>query len=91
VPALRQRHEDILLLVRHFARSFAGGMGRRMKWIPSSTMDALMTYSWSGNICELHPIELAVIRSAGERLNVPVSDTPAPDEEAWIEQLTFAG
>src|SRR5262249_13979385 len=53
VPALRERREDIPLLVRYFARHFAGRMGRRVRWIPASTMDALVEYSWPGNIREL--------------------------------------
>jgi len=74
VPPLRERREDIPLLVRHFARHYAARMGRRIKWIASSTMDALTGYSWPGNIRELQNlIERAVIRSAGERLDVPVS------------------
>ena len=75
VPALRERPEDIPLLVRHFARSCAARMGRKIKWIPSTAMEALARYSWPGNIRELQNlIERAVIRSAGERLDVPVSE-----------------
>ena len=75
VPALRERREDIPLLVRHFARHFALRTGRRVKWIPSSAMKALVEYAWPGNIRELQNlIERAVIRSAGERLEVPVAD-----------------
>jgi len=75
VPALRERREDIPLLVRHFARHFALRTGRRVKWIPSNAMKALVDYVWPGNIRELQNlIERAVIRSTGERLEVPVGD-----------------
>ena len=75
VPALRERREDIPLLVRHFARHFALRTGRRIKWIASSAMAALVEYAWPGNIRELQNlIERAVIRSAGERLEVPLWD-----------------
>jgi formate hydrogenlyase transcriptional activator len=75
VPALRERREDIPLLVRHFARHHAQRTGRRIKWIPSSAMDALVRHSWPGNIRELQNlIERAVICSTGERLEVPVWD-----------------
>ena len=75
VPPLRARAEDIPLLVRHFARNFAARMGRRIKWVSSTAMDALVSYSWPGNIRELQNlIERAVIRSSGERLDVPVSE-----------------
>jgi formate hydrogenlyase transcriptional activator len=74
VPPLRERPEDIPPLVRHFARHFAARMGRRIKWILPSAMDALVGHSWPGNIRELQNlIERAVIRSAGDRLDVPVS------------------
>ena len=75
VPALRERPQDIPLLVRYFARLHSNRMGRRVKWIASSAMDALAAYSWPGNIRELQNlIERAVIRSRGERLDVPVSE-----------------
>jgi formate hydrogenlyase transcriptional activator len=75
VPPLRERPEDIAPLVRHFARHYAARMGRRIAWISSEAMNALMRYSWPGNIRELQNlIERAVIRSAGEQLDVPVSE-----------------
>jgi len=75
VPPLRERPEDIPPLVRHFARHYARRMSRKAAWMPSTAMDALVRYSWPGNIRELQNlIERAVIRSAGERLDVPVSE-----------------
>jgi formate hydrogenlyase transcriptional activator len=75
VPPLRERPEDIPALVKHFARQFAKRMGRRIQWIATTAMDALVGYAWPGNIRELqNVIERAVIRSAGERLDVPVSE-----------------
>jgi formate hydrogenlyase transcriptional activator len=75
VPPLRERPEDIPLLVWYFARHYSGSMGRRIKWISSSAMDALVGYAWPGNIRELQNlIERAVIRSTGDRLDVPVSE-----------------
>jgi formate hydrogenlyase transcriptional activator len=75
VPPLRDRPEDIPPLVRHFARNFAARMGRRIKWVSSTAMDALVSYAWPGNIRELQNlIERAVIRSLGDRLDVPVSE-----------------
>ena len=85
LPSLRERRDDIPPLVKHFARHFAARMGRRITWIPASTMDALCDYSWPGNIRELQNlIERAVIRSPGERLDVPllVSGTQTTLEEA---------
>jgi formate hydrogenlyase transcriptional activator len=75
VPPLRERAEDIAPLVRHFARQFALRMGRKIKWIPAATLDALVRYPWPGNIRELQNlIEHSVIRSAGERLDVPMPE-----------------
>jgi len=74
LPALRERRDDIPLLVGYFARQYARRMGRKVRWIASSAMDALVRYSWPGNIRELQNlIERAVIRSSGERLELPVS------------------
>jgi len=79
LPPLRERREDIPLLVRHFTRHFAQRTGRRVKWIPALAMKALVEYAWPGNIRELQNlIERAVIRSAGERLEIPVSDLDQP-------------
>jgi len=78
VPALRDRPEDIPPLVRCFARHFAARMGRKITWMAASTMDALVRYSWPGNIRELQNlIERAVIRSAGDRLDVAVPEIDA--------------
>ncbi len=75
VPALRERPEDIPLLVRHFAEQFSRRNQRSIDTIPSGTMEALVRYHWPGNIRELqNVIERAVIVSRGPVLNVPVAD-----------------
>jgi formate hydrogenlyase transcriptional activator len=75
VPALRERAEDIPLLVRHFVQHFARRMKRTIETIPSETMEALSRYSWPGNIRELQNlIERAVILSPGPVLQVPLGD-----------------
>src|SRR5438094_885538 len=62
IPPLRERSEDIPLLVRHFVQQFAGRIGRTIGTIPAETMDALAEYAWPGNIRELQNlIERAVI------------------------------
>jgi len=59
---LRERPEDIPLLVRHFAQHFAQRMNKAIDGIASETMEALTRYSWPGNIRELqNVIERAVI------------------------------
>ena len=73
MPSLRERSEDIPLLVRHFVQLFARRMNRGIETIPSATMQALTRYSWPGNIRELQNlIERAVILSAGPILQVPL-------------------
>jgi formate hydrogenlyase transcriptional activator len=75
VPALRERAEDIPMLVRHFVQHFARRMNRNIETIPSETMEALSRYSWPGNIRELQNlIERAVILSPGPVLQVPLGD-----------------
>jgi formate hydrogenlyase transcriptional activator len=74
VPPLRDRSEDIPLLVRHFAQHFARRMNRTIDAIPSETMDALIRHSWPGNIRELQNlIEHSVILSHGPTLLVPLA------------------
>jgi formate hydrogenlyase transcriptional activator len=62
IPPLRERPEDIPLLVRHFVREFARRMNKTIAAISSETMDALIRYPWPGNIRELQNVmERAVI------------------------------
>jgi formate hydrogenlyase transcriptional activator len=73
LPPLRERREDIPLLVRHFVEHFACRMNRAIETIPSETMQALIDYAWPGNIRELqNVIERAVILSPGSILEVPL-------------------
>jgi formate hydrogenlyase transcriptional activator len=80
VPPLRERREDIPLLVRHFVQQFARRMNKTIETIPSESMSALQRYAWPGNIRELQNlIERAVILSAGPELRVPLNDLPQPE------------
>jgi formate hydrogenlyase transcriptional activator len=72
VPPLRERREDIPMLVRHFVQQFARRMKKTIDAIPAETMDALVEYEWPGNIRELQNlIERAVILTRGPALEVP--------------------
>jgi formate hydrogenlyase transcriptional activator len=74
VPPLRERQEDIPLLVRHFVEQFSRRNNRVINTIPSETMQALVHYHWPGNIRELqNVIERAVIISKGTMLNIPLA------------------
>jgi formate hydrogenlyase transcriptional activator len=75
VPPLRERADDIPLLVRHFVHQFGLRMGKAIETIPPETMDALVRYHWPGNIRELqNVIERAVILTPGSVLNVAVRE-----------------
>ena len=75
VPALRERPEDIPLLVRHFVQQFSRRMNKNIDTIPSETMTTLVRYRWPGNIRELqNVIERAVILSTGPVLRVPTDE-----------------
>jgi formate hydrogenlyase transcriptional activator len=75
VPSLRERKEDIPLLVRHFVKEFSRRNQRVIDTIPSETMQALVRYHWPGNIRELqNVIERAVIISRGPVLNVALTE-----------------
>jgi formate hydrogenlyase transcriptional activator len=88
IPALRERPEDIPLLVRHFVQQYARRMNRVVDTIPSETMTALMRYHWPGNIRELqNVIERAVILSKGPVLNVTLSELPRPSATDHVNEL----
>ena len=75
VPPLRERPEDIPLLVRHFAQKFAQRMKKRIETIPSEAMKALQAYDWRGNVRELENfIERAVILTQGTDLFVSLAE-----------------
>jgi formate hydrogenlyase transcriptional activator len=80
VPPLRERREDIRLLVSRFVEVYARRTGKRIEQIPQSTMNALIAYPWPGNVRELQNlIERAVIRSDNGVLANPL---PASREAA---------
>jgi formate hydrogenlyase transcriptional activator len=78
VPALRERPEDVPLLVRHFAELFSRRMSKAIETIPPETMSALMRYHWPGNVRELqNVIERAVILSTRGVLRVSIGELNA--------------
>ena len=82
-PSLRERPEDIPLLVRYFAQKYARLMNKRIETIPAGAMTALAKYHWPGNIRELENlIERSVILSQGPDLHVPLGELKAPTAAA---------
>jgi formate hydrogenlyase transcriptional activator len=75
IPPLRERREDIPLLVRYFAQKYARRMKKPIDTIPTKAMTALTEYHWPGNVRELENfIERAVILSRGADLKIPVAE-----------------
>jgi DNA-binding NtrC family response regulator len=75
VPPLRERREDIPLLVRHFVQKYTHRIKKPIETIPSAAIDALSEYEWPGNVRELeHFIERAVILSPGSELQPPLAE-----------------
>jgi formate hydrogenlyase transcriptional activator len=75
VPPLRDRTDDIPLLVRYFVEKHAKKIGRKVVTIPGDTMKALTRWHWPGNIRELENfLERSVILSSGPVLRVPLSE-----------------
>jgi len=75
LPPLRERVEDIPILVHHFARRFAGRMNKNIEGIAEHVMEALCLHDWPGNIRELQNfIERAVVMTEGRLLRPPLSE-----------------
>jgi formate hydrogenlyase transcriptional activator len=84
IPPLRERPEDIPLLVRYFTQKYGRRMEKQIESIPAAAMKKLSDWHWPGNIRELENfIERSVILTQGSALQVPISElsrsAPAPD------------
>jgi len=83
IPPLRERREDIPVLVRHFTQMYASKMDKRIDTIPSDTMQALVSWPWPGNVRELENfIERSVILSPGPNLRAPLAEIRVDAVEA---------
>jgi formate hydrogenlyase transcriptional activator len=75
IPPLRERREDIPLLVRYLVQKISRRLNKTVEYVPADAMDALANYSWPGNIRELENlVERAVLLSPGKELRVPLSE-----------------
>jgi formate hydrogenlyase transcriptional activator len=75
IPALRERREDVPLLIRYFVQKFSRRLNKVVEYVPAEAMNALANYSWPGNVRELENfVERAVLLSPGKELRVPVSE-----------------
>jgi formate hydrogenlyase transcriptional activator len=79
IPPLRERPEDIPLLVRYFAEKFSRQMQKSIESIPAEAMMKLRQWHWPGNIRELENlIERSVILTNGSALQVPLAEVNQP-------------
>jgi DNA-binding NtrC family response regulator len=90
VPPLRERREDIPLLVRFFTQRYAQKMNRKIEELPSAALEALTRYNWPGNIRELQNlVERSVILSPGPVLHIAVPDAvPDLGSLRWTPQVS---
>lgn len=80
IPPLRERKEDIELLVRYFTKKYSRKLGKKIEMISQETMDVLTSYHWLGNIRELeNVIERAVILTPGSSLKIDDCLDARPD------------
>jgi formate hydrogenlyase transcriptional activator len=78
IPPLRERRDDIPLLVNYFVSTLSRRMGKQIEFISEQAMEALSNHTWRGNVRELaNFIERAVILSPGDELQVPIAELNA--------------
>ncbi|MGA7399691.1 MAG: PAS domain S-box protein [Candidatus Sulfotelmatobacter sp.] len=88
IPPLRERREDIPLLIEHFVRKCSARMNKSITRIPARTMETLVQWTWPGNIRELENfVERSVILTPGSVLQVPLSELIAPLDERNSDTL----
>jgi formate hydrogenlyase transcriptional activator len=97
IPPLRERPDDIPLLVRYFAQKYGRRMEKRIESIPTATLRKLSKWHWPGNIRELENfIERSVILTQGSALQVPIAELtkhgrslplPIPTDSAERDQI----
>ena len=96
IPPLRQRREDIPLLVGHYARQIGERLGKSISEVPAQVMHEFTEYDWPGNIREMqNVIERAVIVSSDGVLRLPeplvqITTAPAGEGEVFKEPMTIS-
>lgn len=89
VPPLRDRLDDIPLLVEFYVKKISRRMGKSIEFIPTSVMNALQSYHWPGNVRELENVlERAVINSSGPKLHL-VDELKKPQKDLSTTQKTL--
>ncbi|MBN2417769.1 MAG: sigma 54-interacting transcriptional regulator [Deltaproteobacteria bacterium] len=89
MPPLRDRLEDIPLLVEFYIKKISKRMGKSIEVIPANVMDALQNYHWPGNVRELENVlERAMINSSGPKLRL-VDELKKPQKDFSASQKTL--
>jgi formate hydrogenlyase transcriptional activator len=92
IPALRERREDIPLLVRYFVQRFSQRFNKTVLYVPADAMDALTNYAWPGNVRELENLlERAVLLSPGKELRIPLSELKSNASISSGENVAASG
>ncbi|HVN20084.1 MAG TPA: sigma 54-interacting transcriptional regulator [Dongiaceae bacterium] len=90
IPPLRDRREDIPLLVHYFVSRLSSRMQKGIKTVPKRALEAIANAPWPGNIRQLENfIERCVILSNGEQLNVPISEIKTVSNQAFSIRSTL--
>ncbi len=90
MPPLRERREDIPILVRYFSQHYARRMNKTIETVSAQTLDVLSRYHWPGNIRELENlIERAVILTQGTTLQVPLGELHQDDGPVAAPRATL--
>ena len=90
VPPLRERREDIPILVRFFTQHYAVRMKKNIQTVPANTLDILSRYAWPGNIRELENfVERSVILTQGTDLQVPISELQTGSSVSVVSTTTL--
>ena len=90
IPPLRERRDDIPLLVNYFVSTLSRRMGKQIESIPEEAMEVLSNHTWRGNVRELaNFIERAVILSQGEELEAPITELKASHSRHIAPVPTF--
>ena len=94
LPPLRDRREDIPLLVQHFLQKFCNEVGRPVMTVSQAAMRSLMTNAWPGNVRQLENAMERAVALSGSRTQIEIGDLPpdiqqASDAGDWIPGLAL--
>lgn len=90
IPGLRQRREDIPLLVNYFVAKHARRMNKHIETVPDNVMAALSRWHWPGNVRELENfIERAVILTSGHSLQAPLGELEVPEGPSSVNDASL--